>query len=333
MDYVDTKFIRALGTRFQKFKEKSSSLFNFRCPLCGDSKTHKNKARAYIYLNKKDNSFHFKCHKCGQGMMFPTFLQEIDSELYQEYRFEKFKFPKKSVVELQDLNVPIKRYDLSILSPLYSISSLDDSISCRNYVAQRKIPKRFWDQLFFCPKFKAYVNTLLPGKMDLKYDEERLVIPFFDENRKVIGMAGRSFSIDSKLRYINIVLDETKPKLFGLDRWNKKKETFVVEGPIDSFFLTNSIATLGGDLASAVQGQDKDKFIIVYDNEPHSPTTRKKIMKCIDEGFRVTIWPKSIKAKDINKMVLEGMNPLDIEEIIRQNTFSGLKAKMELAFR
>ena len=114
--------------------------------------------------------------------------------------------------------------------------------------------------------------------------------------------------------------------------WTRLIYGKVVEGPIDSLFLNNCIASAGGDLISAIRDYDKSNFIIVYDNEPKSKTTREKIKKTIEAGYRVCIWPNNLKFKDINKMVQEGMKVVDIERIIRENTFSGLEAQIKLTF-
>jgi hypothetical protein len=49
--------------------------------------------------------------------------------------------------------------------------------------------------------------------------------------------------------------------------------------------------------------------------------------KCIDKGYNVVIWPESLSAKDINEMVMEGIDPM---ALIRNNTFNGLGAKMKI---
>jgi predicted restriction endonuclease len=45
MDFVDVKYINLISARFQKFKKVKNNLYNFRCPICGDSQRNKNKAR------------------------------------------------------------------------------------------------------------------------------------------------------------------------------------------------------------------------------------------------------------------------------------------------
>ena len=50
---------------------------------------------------------------------------------------------------------------------------------------------------------------------------------------------------DESLRYILVKIEEDSPTVFGLDSVDLEKEVFVVEGPIDSLFLPNSIACAG----------------------------------------------------------------------------------------
>ena len=89
MDLVDSKYIGLVSSRLQKFKRVKSDLYNFRCPICGDSTRNKNKARGYIYAVK--NNTNFKCHNCGASLSFNNFLKEMDPTLHKQYTLEKFK--------------------------------------------------------------------------------------------------------------------------------------------------------------------------------------------------------------------------------------------------
>ncbi len=83
MDLVDSKYIGLVSSRLQKFKRVKADLYNFRCPICGDSQRNKNKARGYIYSVK--NNTNFKCHNCGASLSFNNFLKEIDLTLHKQY--------------------------------------------------------------------------------------------------------------------------------------------------------------------------------------------------------------------------------------------------------
>ena len=98
----------------------------------------------------------------------------------------------------------------------------------------------------------------------------------------------------------------------------------MVEGPFDSTFVNNSVALCGsdGDL-----GYFKGSSIVfVYDNEPRNREIVNRISKCISRGERVIIWPSGIVEKDINDMVLSGLNIMDV---LKSNTYTGLEAKIK----
>ena len=101
------------------------------------------------------------------------------------------------------------------------------------------------------------------------------------------------------------MLDENAPKLYGLDHINKNETIYIVEGPLDSFFLENSVAMCGSDVDIRTLGWSD--YIWVYDNEPRSRQITVKISKSIDAGDKVVIWPSTIKQKDLNDMVVSGV--------------------------
>ena len=89
MDWLDHKYIGLVSSRLDKFKRKGPNLYNFRCPICGDSSKNKTKARGFVYA-KKGNYF-FMCHNCGASMSFYNFLDKVDPDLLKEYSLERYK--------------------------------------------------------------------------------------------------------------------------------------------------------------------------------------------------------------------------------------------------
>jgi hypothetical protein len=126
------------------------------------------------------------------------------------------------------------------------------------------------------------------------------------------------------------MIDESKPKVFGLDTVNDKGNVFVVEGPIDSMFMPNCVAMAGSaiSLEQVFPNKLRSEITIVMDNEPRNKDIVKQIDKYIDDGYNVCIWPDNIQEKDINDMILAGLDP---EWIIVQNTRNGLTAKAALS--
>jgi hypothetical protein len=202
-------------------------------------------------------------------------------------------------------------------------------------VVARKIPNKMHPLLFKCDKFMCFTNTLIPGKFDsaaLKHDSTRLLIPFFNKEKKCFAYQGRAIGSDN-IRYITIVIDDDEPKVYGLERMDPNKNVFVFEGPIDSMFVDNAIATAGGDMVATLDQLPvaKENLIICYDNEKHNEHTIKKINKAIDHGYKVVIYPDNFKYKDINEAIMAGMNTSDIHFILDRNIVAGLTASMRLS--
>lgn len=322
-----------VAARLEKFK-RSGDTSRFRCPLCGDSKSDKRKTRGFIYL--RNGEYFFKCHRCQVSKTFPNFLKEIDSALYYEYVREKMlhELPKEPAAQLAVKMAKPKFVTYSPLRQLKKISALPHDHPAKMYVDSRKIPSHYHYKLFYAPKFNEWTNSIIPDKMKLEYDEPRLIIPLLDVKKDLFGFQGRSFKKDAKLRYITIMVDNDKPRIYGLDEVDPMRPFYVFEGPIDSMFIPNSIATAGGDLHREVHatGFPQYRATIVFDNEPRSPTTVEKIETCIRLGYKVCLWPHDIQQKDVNDMILSGMTPDEIRAIIDANTFAGATAKLKLIY-
>jgi hypothetical protein len=212
------------------------------------------------------------------------------------------------------------------LKKLKKISQLEWDHPLKKYVEKRQIPTNQHYRMYYAPKFQAWINTILPKKFpNVGKDEPRLVIPFMDEDGKMFGCSARGF--DPKgIRYYSLMFDE-RPKLFGLDTVDFRKTYHIVEGAIDSMFLSNALAMAGAD--GNVKGfKNIQKGVYCFDNEPRNREIHKRMDKIIESGNKVCIWPAGVNGKDINEMVLNGVK--DIEAIINNNTYQGLSAKMKL---
>ena len=325
--FIDRTFLLRASPKLQRFTQKKTDLYNFRCPLCGDSQKNKTKCRGFVY-RKKDDYF-YMCHNCSVSTTFYNFLKQVDESLLKEYQLERYKngtergnYTKPDFSEAKEKPVFKERIRLE------SIESLPEEHFAKRYIKSRKIPLVFESQLYFAPDFKQFVETLGIEKETLHKDDQRLVIPFYDSKKNLIAIQGRALG-KSELRYITIKLDDDFDKVFGLDRIDQDEMIYVVEGPIDSMFLSNAVATADANLESITKLFDKSKVTLVFDNEPRNKQIVEKINLAIDNHFNVVIWPEFIDSKDINEMVLDGFSPDEIQDIISKNTFVNLRAKME----
>ena len=315
MDLVDSKYISLVSSRLQKFKRVKADLYNFRCPICGDSQKNKSKTRGYLYTIKAD--VNFKCHNCGSSMTFSSFLKKIDTTMHKQYVFERFKNNKTgrgTVVE-----EPKFKFEAPKFSPKMDLPRASEISTAKLYLEKRGLdPTKF----YYTNKFKAWVNTLVEKFDNIEYDEPRIIIPIIYENQ-LIGFQGRALGPNS-VKYITIMLEDNAPKVYGIDKINEKKPIYIVEGPFDSHFLENSVAMVGADLDIRPFGWSN--YIWVFDNEPRNREIVNRISKTIDRGEQVVIWPNHILEKDLNDMVLSGH---DVQSMVESNTYEGLEAKLK----
>lgn len=326
MSYIDMKYVNLLSPKLQRFKTKKIGLYNFACPYCGDSKK-KNKTRGYLYQKKSD--LNFKCHNCGMTRTFTYFLKDIDPYLYDQYLMERYKeglTGRATVAPEPEFNFEKPVFKKSIFSGVPTIASLAEDHPARVYLENRKIPEKYLNKLYYVDDFTTWVKSHNPEYNSTKTDK-RIIIPFTSLDGEIYGYQGRSLDKNTKLRYITTMLDKSYPKLYGLDSVDTKggKLVFVTEGPFDSMFLPNSVAMAGSD--GLFDGLiPKNQVVMIFDNEPRNKQIVEKLNRYIDKSYKVVIWPSNVTQKDINDMVLAG---LDIHKIIRDNIFSSLEAKLK----
>ena len=323
--YIEQKYLMILSSQLQRFRKTGDFLWNFRCPYCGDSQKSQSKARGFVF--RKESNLIYKCHNCGVGASFNNMLKHVDPKLHKDYILERYKPNEPDVPDIGKFTQPKFMKGPSPLKSLKKISSLKHDHPVKRFVDKRRIPSTLHFELFFAPKFYEWVNRIVPNKFpSLKGDHPRLVIPFFDENNKMFAFQGRAFGNEIP-KYITIILDPDKNKIYGLNRLASTKQIQVTEGPIDSMFLDNCVAVAGADFS----GLPVDNTTIIFDNERRNVEILKQIEKTIDLGYNVVLWPDDVKEKDINDMILAGRTKEEVQSIINKNSYQGNMAKIRFA--
>ena len=299
-----------------------------RCPYCGDSGKLKTKARGYVY--SKSDKYFYRCHNCEVGTTLRNFIGFLDPYLEKEYIMENFQ-ESNSDKRIRSPKIPtFKKFKiLEKVKPkidLPTITSLSDDHIAKKYILGRQLPDYALDILYYAEDFKSFTESVSDKQLDR--NTPRIVIPFFSPEGKLIAFQGRALD-DYSMRYITVKIDRDVEKIFGMERINPKLPILVCEGPIDSLFLSNAIATADSNLASAVNIYDKSKLVLVPDNEPRNKNIVQNIERFINSGFSVCLFPDSIKKKDINDMILSGLTKEEISSIIDRHTYTDLRAKLE----
>lgn len=329
--FVDLKYLRLVSNRLPLFKQKSERVYNCRCIICGDSAAKKTRARGYFYARK--NELLYRCHNCDASMHFGSFLKNLDGLLYNQYSLERYSEglpqnrPHQNVESKFKMEAPVFEKPLERLLDklLDRLDKLPDDNEAVQFCVKRKIPKELYKNLYFIDDIRKIEQLSEKYKGKLSTSEPRLVIPFYDDNDQLIAVTCRALR-NENLRYLTVKIKEDVPLVFKRNL-DITKAIYVVEGPIDSMFLPNAIAVAGTSFGKLdFLPYDKNKIVVVFDNQPRNKEVCKLIDKTIEKNYNVVVWPQTLLEKDINDIVLANKNPLDI---IKKNTYVGLEAKVK----
>lgn len=332
---IESKYVRLISSRLRNFKQKKDYLWNFSCPICGDSQKNKTKARGYVF--PKGNNLFYRCHNCGVSISVGNFIKAVDESLYKEFVLEKYKSGETNNTRSANtiLNIPSPRFDKLDKQKVFEhaewVDKLPSGHFCLVYCAKRQIPSNILSKLLFTPHYKQFCDALVPNHGKTIVDDARLVIPFYDEYNELIAVSGRALETgDKTLRYITLRTNDSQDKLiFGIDRVDLNQTVKIVEGPVDSLFLKNCIASGDANLVLCADAISSDKIVLIFDNEPRNKEIVKMMQNAIGLKYDVVIWPDTIGGKDINEIILSGKSQDEIEEIISSNTFRGIEAQLK----
>jgi len=230
----------------------------------------------------------------------------MDNVLYDQYVMERYK----NGLTGKNSNTPEPKFDFKKPTfskksfDLHSIKELDEDHPSKTYLKNRKIPEKYFSELYYCENFKEWTNSQKQTFTSIENDEPRIIIPLINKG-EIFGFQGRSLKKNSKVKYITIILNDSHPKIYGLDNVDWDKTVYIVEGPFDSMFIENSIAMVGSDIDHMFLISNYDvHFVVVYDNEKRNKQIVDKMNKAIELKLPIVIWPSEIQQKDINDIVL-----------------------------
>ena len=319
--YIDKKYVNMVSGSLQKFKWKKDNLATCRCFKCGDSKKNKSKTRGYFFEHK--GKYVYKCHNCGLSCNLYGVLETISPTLCKEYAFENFKEKAPEPVQQS-----VKERSIPVFTDLGTrVDLLNAEHKAVKYLASRHIPQEKYSNFYYTHDFSKIMQSFdREGKQ-----EERLVIPFYDESGELLGVQGRALS-ETAVRYITLKREGCERLWYNLDKIDPRETVFVTEGPIDSMFIPNGIAMQGaGWLDTLPEKIEKSNVVFIFDNEPRNTEIVELIGKYVKAGRNVVIWPEEINRKDINDMVNAYGLSITMKLIIN-NVYSGLKAKMKYTY-
>lgn len=280
-----------------------STVNKINCPYC--------ESNAFVY--KIADTERFLCHSCQRDQLY---------ERVQEYDY--FNNDKLHNLSISDNGIDIKEnvnYN-SILQYCKKLSELPSSHTSVQYVRNRGIDSSMDMDLFYTEDLREIANKA-GHSLNRNDKEPRLIIPIRDKEGKLYGLQGRSLIKESEYRYITLYFNN-KERLYGLNKVDVSKPFYACEGPIDSFFIKNCVALCG---SNTLEDKYSTFATVILDNEPRNVQIVDKMLKYVDRGFKIVVWPDNVKEKDINEMVLSN---LDVNRIIQESIYSKLQAKIKI---
>lgn len=302
--------IHLLAPHLVRFVKVKDGLYNFRCPICGDSQKNSFKRRAYIY--SKGDTYNFYCHNCLYSVSLYNFVKTHFPFILQSLNLSQVFF--NNIQAKADLVWEKKKKPPNIT--MHNVQTLPENHIALQYIKQRKIPKSKWDIIYY--------SDNLTNELQCPFNKGLL----FKECDSLL--VARNLDFTSKKRYF--IQRDDENALFNIKTLKTQNQVIIVEGLIDSLFLNNAIPSLNSNLISTSYNLmhnfnvKKSDIILVWDNEPFNRNIVSNMQKAIMDNFKVFIPPKGLECKDINEMVLSGVEQ---NEIINNSAYLGIEAKMK----
>lgn len=287
---------------------------NFACPYCGDSTTDDRKKRGNLYWN----DLYFHCYNCGTHKSLDDFLKDFDNNFEGDDRISIINYIKqnrKNIHYGQSLNFYLfdKIETLSI--------SFDELAAAFNIYRINEATYRVYPYL---------KSRLLHNKLNrFGYDPRRKELYVFnlDTAGKIIGFQIRQLDNTGGPKYRTWNLERIYDKLgldlavdpneledlnkismiFGILQSDLSKPFTVFEGPMDSFFMFNSIG-LTGVKKQVIDFDDVPTVRYFFDNDIEG---KRRMIDKLKQKQTVFMWSKFIndfnipskKVKDLNDLV------------------------------
>mgnify|MGYP003629552799 FL=1 len=314
---------------------KYNKSYNGCCPICKEGNSWGKKKRFY-YIPDKELAY---CHNCGYSKKALTFITEVTNKSLHEIINEVKEFDieilpieePKEVKKVIDKSLPEDCINLSDISQIEYYKDNTVVKTALQLIKDRKLNKGINKPKTFYLSLKDVVH------------KNRLILPFYDENDDIIFYQSRGLTkkdLFERPKYLSKVGAERS--LYGMQNINSNLDNvFIFEGPIDSYFVENGLATCGitersDKMFTSLQKEQINKLnlyekIYVLDNQYCDKAALSKSIILADNNEKVFIWPKELKRfKDFNDICVAGNKDKIKPEFILKNTHSGLKAKLLL---
>lgn len=332
-DYVVAKFFEyGLYPQHNKYNET----YQCCCPICREGKSLGRKKRCY-YVPSDDLIY---CHNCGWSSRPYNWIRKVSGLSHDEISNEI----KEGEYDYVDLEDGLEEFEFETKNE----SLPEDCVNLFdvNQLEYWKKEKIFNEVIEYLRERRIFSSVNRPDALYFSFKDRihknRIIIPFKDINGKIIFYQSRKiFDWDDSPKYKSKL--KADRSLFGIDKLDSDPDQiFILEGPIDSFFVKNSIAVGGISEKGEFMFTDKQKLqwqgllfnkrVWVLDSQWIDHTSHEKTTALIKKGEQVFIWPEKFgkRYKDINELCADKEINQISPKFILNNTYEGVKAEIKM---
>lgn len=283
---------------------------SFAAPCCGDSAHDSTKKRGNIVLEGKFRNM-YKCFNCGCCMSLPKFFKQYGQDL----TLSEIDYISKTKIDLENFRNSV---NTDAVSYLYDTKKIDELAVEREYFKGLL-------ELSECSE-KHFGRDYLIKRKQFNFEKflysikaNKLFVLNLTPSGKIFGLQVRNFSGDVKYKTYNLqkihemilrdnveVPDEinTLSMLFNILLVNYNAPVNILEGPMDSFLLRNSVALCGA--SKSMEFPFEHRYIFDDDKAGRDHAIEK-----LREGYGVFMW--SVLKKDLGINV---KGKLDINDLL-----------------
>ena len=309
-------------------------MYQCSCPICRETLKKK---RCY-YIPKNDNIY---CHNCGWSSKPWKWIIEVSGCTNQEIINEVKDYDisidigkeEEVKVAIQTSTLPEDSINFSDTFQLDYYGDNNVITACKHIIKSRRLDTAVNrpDNLYVSLKDVVHKN--------------RIVIPFVNERGEVEFYQTRTV-LDrdkrDKPKYLGKVGAEKT--LFNIDKVSSDHDkVYIFEGPIDAFFVRNSVAVAGiterGRSFTARQEEQLNTTLKWYDkvwildSQWGDRASMIKSEALLNQGETVFIWPETLgrKYKDFNDLAIAANKDEIGWDWIQKNTFHGLEGIVKMS--
>lgn len=296
------------------------------CPFCHEGKSSGKKKRFFAY--KSGRAQCYNCHWSGSTL---EFIHQISGDSVGKIIKDANETVGYNFLDIEVDNHPKnqKKQPRQPVSLPVDAINLSDKIQLEFYGSKTTVKRAL-----AMVNYRRLLSAVNPSKalyvtLEDKHHHDRLIIPFYDEGGYMVGYQSRKIYENSDgPKYKSEFGDGIR--LYGVERLDYQLPyMFVTEGPIDSMFIRNGVATAGLNPNASVEKRLKElskdfRVIFIFDNELYPENLNKEVLKVakarLKQGYEIFLWPRGIKQKDLNAIcIAQKSSGVDIDFVL-ENT-------------